>query len=70
MTIECYYDNCPKHSTHFGGEGPFCDESKCIMDEWPDNCTCRGCAQKFTCKFAGDLYNTDLDCLMDMKEEI
>ena len=29
MTTECYYSMCPKHGTHDGGEGPFCDEPEC-----------------------------------------
>lgn len=29
MTIECYYGNCPYHSSHFSMEGPFCDEYEC-----------------------------------------
>ena len=62
MTIECYYSDCPKHPNI---DGPFCDEDKCIMEDWPYNCTCSRCSEKFTCKFAGDMYNTDGDCLMD-----
>lgn len=62
MAIECYEIDCPKHPFL---DGPYCYEEKCIMDEWPDNCTCRRCSIKFSCKFAGDLYNTDGDCLMD-----
>lgn len=66
MTRECYYSDCHKHGVHQEpDEGPFCNEDKCIMEDWPEDCTCLGCTQKFTCKFAGDLYNTDLDCLMD-----
>lgn len=34
MTIECYYSQCPKHSTHTDpDEGPFCFESECIATE-------------------------------------
>ena len=33
VTIECYYDKCPHHSTHFEGEGPFCDAPKCKATE-------------------------------------
>lgn len=29
MTIECYELDCPFHSNHHGGEGPFCDEQEC-----------------------------------------
>jgi hypothetical protein len=29
MTIECYKTECKYHSTHFGQEGPFCDEEEC-----------------------------------------
>jgi hypothetical protein len=30
MTIECHNTECPKHSFHSGGEGPFCYETKCV----------------------------------------
>lgn len=30
MSIECYFSSCPHHSIHYGDEGPFCDELKCL----------------------------------------
>ncbi len=30
MSIECYFSSCPHHSIHYGDEGPYCDELKCI----------------------------------------
>ena len=33
MSTECYYGQCPHHSSQHGDEGPFCDEIKCKVDE-------------------------------------
>jgi hypothetical protein len=29
MSIECHDSECIYHSTHYGCEGPFCDETEC-----------------------------------------
>jgi hypothetical protein len=36
MSIECYFDICPYHSTNLyvDEEGPFCDEEDCHVPEY------------------------------------
>lgn len=33
MIIECYHSSCRYHHSHYGEEGPFCDENECRATE-------------------------------------
>ncbi len=36
MTIECYHHDCKFHSNNHGGEGPFCDEEECRIQDYKE----------------------------------
>jgi hypothetical protein len=64
MSIECHKSECLRHSSHFGGEGPFCEEEVCIeLLEVPK----RGSERwkeivSIGCNYEYDVLNQDCDC--------